>query len=760
MKLSSVLFILLLFVLTTNMSAQTEQKRIERLAGLARIWGAVKFYHPFLAYQKIDWDKALVETIPKVNAARSPQDYAAAINSMFAVLGDKATRAELITDEKRVAPKENKQTEPVRMVGDVLVLDIAAITRVLASDPSAGAKFFVEIQTRSVGAKGVIFDCRKEANLSESDADLSGFFFDDFLRRSLSGVLAKNIALASYRYRLHNGYAPQTGQTSGGYGSSLVTDAPQSLTGTGKTNVPFGLIINAGTPDFSDVFGGLQASDAGLIIQDGDSPPDFGANTAEIVNVDGVRIKMRTSELVKPDGNIGFEADQTVNQSGMKDLALDFTISALKENRPKMANNNSVPKNPPLLSLKDETYPEMEFPSSEYRLLALFRFWNVIDNFYPYKNLINDTWKDVLPRYIPKFEADKTAVDYQTTVSEMVAELHDSHGVLRGTKALNESLGNFTVPFVVRYINDRAVVFYLADDKLPVQRGDVVTAIDGEPEAKRRAFMARLFAASTPQKVNMSAAANLFRGAKDSTVKLTVEDVNGKTRTVEVKRTEPQSSPNLRKAFFRTTPVFQVLPEGFGYVDLGRLSIDEVDEMFTKIKDTKGVIFDMRGYPNGTAWSVAPRLTDKINVPAALFSRPIVSARSISKGDYTAGANYTFVQPLPERVGDVYRGRVVVLIDEWAISQAEHTCMFLESATNVTFIGMPTAGADGDVTNLVLPGGLQINFSGHDVRHADGRQLQRIGIVPTIRISPTAKGIAANRDELLERGVRFLQTGK
>jgi C-terminal processing protease CtpA/Prc len=98
-----------------------------------------------------------------------------------------------------------------------------------------------------------------------------------------------------------------------------------------------------------------------------------------------------------------------------------------------------------------------------------------------------------------------------------------------------------------------------------------------------------------------------------------------------------------------------------------------------------------------------------------------------------------------------------VLINEDAISQAEHTCLFFEAATDVTFIGTPTAGANGDVTLMVLPGNLAVSFTGHNVRHADGRQLQRVGIQPTIRVEPTIRGTAAGRDEVLEAGVKYLQ---
>ena len=45
-------------------------------------------------------------------------------------------------------------------------------------------------------------------------------------------------------------------------------------------------------------------------------------------------------------------------------------------------------------------------------------------------------------------------------------------------------------------------------------------------------------------------------------------------------------------------------------------------------------------------------------------------------------------------------------------------------------------------------------FGGHDVRHADGRQLQRVGLIPNIEVKPTLAGIRAGRDEVLERAMK------
>ena len=69
-------------------------------------------------------------------------------------------------------------------------------------------------------------------------------------------------------------------------------------------------------------------------------------------------------------------------------------------------------------------------------------------------------------------------------------------------------------------------------------------------------------------------------------------------------------------------------------------------------------------------------------------------------------------------------------------------------------------GSNGDVTTLTLPGDIVVSFSGHDVRHADCRQLQRVGIQPDIRVEPTIEGIVAGKDEVLEAAIKFLNESK
>jgi C-terminal processing protease CtpA/Prc len=86
--------------------------------------------------------------------------------------------------------------------------------------------------------------------------------------------------------------------------------------------------------------------------------------------------------------------------------------------------------------------------------------------------------------------------------------------------------------------------------------------------------------------------------------------------------------------------------------------------------------------------------------------------------------------------------------------------LFLKAANGTTIVGNPSTGANGDVTNLIVPGDIVINFSGQAVKHADGRQLQRIGVIPDVHIQPTIAGLRAGRDEVLDCALSVCHAGE
>ena len=142
----------------TLQAQPAEDVRIARLAGLAKVWGTVKYFHPFLAYRDIDWDKALIDTIPKVNAAKSPQEYQAALNQMLAVLNDKSTRVDI---EAATKPETLTPADPAKLVrteNGVLIIETAPIEKAIANDIAALNKFTTTINESLPKITSVIFD--------------------------------------------------------------------------------------------------------------------------------------------------------------------------------------------------------------------------------------------------------------------------------------------------------------------------------------------------------------------------------------------------------------------------------------------------------------------------------------------------------------------------------------------------------------------------------------------------------------------------
>lgn len=734
----------------------------ERLAALGRLWGTIKYFHPYLAYKDIDWDGALIKVIPQVKAARAPDEYRQAISNLLQVLDDQATTANLPSIESNSAasvPREKKDPTYFRVVDGFVVVSATDWAKAFVSRNNAAFMIQPQMMQEISKSKGILLDCRFSGI---SASELPPYYLSYYLENTLPAFVQGTISLGTRRYRMHSGYAPQLGTTSGAYTSYLVTEAADTINGQALGKKPLAVIIDEETPDLSMLLSGLQAAGA-KIVQVGKGSTSPGVSSYLMMLADGVRVKMRMTEFVNAGGGSAFQPDAQMSaDAANEEKVISAAITAIngpggdKREAALIPSTGVVPR-----SMKDAPYSQMAFPSEEYRLLALFRFWNVINYFFPYKQLIDRPWDTVLTEFIPRFLENRTGLDYEMAVAEMVARIQDTHGFVGGFKSLDVHLGTSAPPLALRSVGGRLVVAGLLDraaaDAAGVKVGDVILSIDGEPVEQRIAYLSRFKALSTTQSAYAYIYPVALRGAAASKVKLRIEAADGQPREIDLARSvslETVSIPAPRK-----TPIYQVLPSGYGYIDLARLPLADAQKAVDAVMNAPAVIFDMRGYPNGTAWQIAPRLTEKKDVTAALFRRRVPSATNFGDGSLQGGTtDYAFEQKLPPTTGAIYKGKVVMLINQDAISQAEHTCMFFEAATSVTFIGSSTNGANGDVTNLVLPGGIHVNFSGHDVRHADGRQLQRVGIQPQIKIEPTVSGIRDGRDEVLEGAIKFLDS--
>jgi C-terminal processing protease CtpA/Prc len=403
----------------------------------------------------------------------------------------------------------------------------------------------------------------------------------------------------------------------------------------------------------------------------------------------------------------------------------------------------------PPARFSEKTYADQLYPSVEYRLLAAARVWGVFQYFHAYKYLYDDDWETVLREMFPKMESAPNAFEYHKAVAEMVAHTVDSHCYM-SSPVLTDFFGAALPAVELRWIEDQPVITRVLEPGLDVRPGDVLTKIDGQPWRKRAEELRQRLAASTPQSMMGRVMAALLRGPDKSVVRVSLR------RGDEVREIALTRRSDVRLTPYRQGEPFRLLTPRIGYVDLEKLTNAEVDAMFDAFQRTDAIVMDMRGYPQGTACSIAPRLAEKPATVAAIFFRNLVQPEALQD----ATMRLTFQQRIPITASSRYSGKTVMLIDDRAISQAEHSGLFYRAANGTKFIGSATTGANGDTTFFFAPGGIRINFTGHDVRWPDGTQLQRVGLKPDIEVKPTIAGIRDGRDEVLQRALAYLESGR
>jgi hypothetical protein len=387
-----------------------------------------------------------------------------------------------------------------------------------------------------------------------------------------------------------------------------------------------------------------------------------------------------------------------------------------------------------------------DVPDAGIQLLALFRFWNIVEYWSPYRNLISD-WNRVLHDFIPRVVLAKDSDDYQRQLMLVIAAIQDGHANLLSSLRVRPPTGDCQLPVNLRFVENRPVVTGYSSDDLGktsgLQIGDAVTKIDGQPVAKLVSEIAPYYTASNEAGRLRDIGRSLTRG-KCGAVPVAVLRGSG-TLEFNAERV-PLAKLDLTRDRRHDLPgdTLQRLAGNVAYLKLSSVKIDQVSAYIEAAADTKGLIIDIRNYPSEF---VAYPLGSHLVINPTVFASNTL-ADIMNPGAFHWRIGGTITPDVPH-----YTGKIVILVDENSQSQSETTAMAFRAAPGAIIIGSTTAGADGNVSGIPLPGRLQSMISGIGVFHPDHKPTQRIGIVPDIVVRPTIAGIRAGRDEVLEAAI-------
>lgn len=402
--------------------------------------------------------------------------------------------------------------------------------------------------------------------------------------------------------------------------------------------------------------------------------------------------------------------------------------------------------------LNERPYSEMPYPDEGFRLLALYRYWNMIQYFYPNKSLTDKNWNMVLREYIPRFIHAQNELEYERAAIELIGEISDTHANLwGGADKIKEEKGGFFPPVNVQFIEDKLVVTDFYDPKFKqftgVAIGDVITHINEQPIDSILNRIKKYYPASNNAAKLRDISGDLLRSVNKS-IDIRFAGSDGKENR-ETLRLYPPDSLNLA-AWYRggNEKCYKFLKDGIGYITLKNIREEDIDAIKQTFEKARGIVIDIRNYPSTFVPFLLGSYFVSTPTPFVKFS----NGNSNNPGEFTM----TESLEIPPASG-YFKGKLVVLVNERSQSQAEYTAMAFRAGDNTTIVGSTTAGADGNVSPIFLPGGLRTMISGIGVYYPDGKETQRVGIIPDIEVKPTIKGIRNGKDELLERAIELIE---
>jgi len=371
------------------------------------------------------------------------------------------------------------------------------------------------------------------------------------------------------------------------------------------------------------------------------------------------------------------------------------------------------------------------------RLADVILSWNVFQHFYPYFAEEPVDWAAVLDVTLAEAATDGDEAEFRATLSKELAALRDGHGYVYFPHQKELSL-----PVLWDWVEDRLVVLRVEPDVKGLRPGDVVDRIDGVPVANLLAHLMPTIAASTPQFQMDKALWAIMRRTSSAPVTVQAHHPDGTAVTAALTPDEYKIDP---LAFDDLKPVSELRP-GIWYVDLRRFKKSDLDGTLSGLAGAKAIVIDMRGYPTPDALMVVAHLSDK-PIPTGQFDIPVASVPDQTRVTYQS-VGWSLPAAVPR-----FTGKFVFLTDADAASYGDMVMGMVEDNHLGAIVGGPTAGIDGTINPFVLPGDYRLNWTGFRVRKLDGSRFMGVGVSPTVPAAPTIAGIAAGRDEVLEKGL-------
>jgi hypothetical protein len=404
---------------------------------------------------------------------------------------------------------------------------------------------------------------------------------------------------------------------------------------------------------------------------------------------------------------------------------------------------NILPNPTPRERVRKDWPNQWEYTNASERLAAVAYAWGVIQHFHPMIDREEIAWSDALRdatlEALSARDRDSTTRVVQrlyAKIGDAQAEAWDPRTPIPGLPPITAAVvdGAFFVTGVDANAKD-----------VGVARGDQILSIDGVAAKDALDEWRSRTGAGTNEARDVRAAIAALAGFPGSPIELEIRKPGGAARKVTLARMRP-----VFMAIDDGNEPIRELAPGIVYVDGSRASDVDVFENAELVLQAPGVIFDMRSPFTDLGMTTLGWLASREGRASEQFihapTHPDYEEVNIRQRD-------TRIMPNPAKA----LGRLVFLVGPGTRGDAEFATLTMQDF-NLGFVaGSHTSGAPGIPARAVLPGGLEVQWTGLESRSVSGVDIFGRGVPPDVETPLTREAIIAGTDPAIDAAIRMLE---
>lgn len=404
---------------------------------------------------------------------------------------------------------------------------------------------------------------------------------------------------------------------------------------------------------------------------------------------------------------------------------------------------------------KKYAFPKTENLSIEYRLLALAKIQGVVDYLFPHKYIMDKGFEEYFKNSLNENSKVTSRKDFEIILAKLVSKMKDSHAFkfYRELNYRNDFLFNasyyspFDYKIVDNYLLVTNIVFPEICTKANIKKGDHITEINGKKVSQMIDEKSRLLSVSNREKLifELSSYQNNLIWSDNSPQKLLKVKSGNKTFTtnIELVSTLDKIQVNVLSNYINNKNqkwvTRELINKDIAYFNINNtlqfindVDDDKIDKKMESIildaSKKKAMVFDMRGYPDWGGFIF--HYVYKYFSPTENYFYKYYAPNRKNIGTFVyLKDSYHYFPEIKDMKTMPYSSKVFIIVNPESRSASEWYTMSLQKIfpQSIT-IGQQTAGADGDVVKVNLPGDYHLEFTGNGIFYPDNSQTQQTGV--------------------------------